>query len=153
MNLKILSTPCSFYWTFVRQPCRYFFKFVAFTIIVLHESGALLINQLFTLEYPLFYSYSSHFAQHKKMNEVKLFCWKYCPYAHRAWLAANYMQIEYTYCELNPYENRENQEWRKISPAGKVPVMQGGQGRGHYSTFIYERALLFRQILRKIRDK
>ena len=61
------------------------------------------------------------------MNEVKLFCWKYCPYAHRAWLAANYMQIEYTYCEINPYENRENGEWRKVSPAGKVPVMQGGQ--------------------------
>ena len=61
------------------------------------------------------------------MNEIKLFCWKYCPYAHRAWLAANYMQTEYTYCEINPYENRENDEWRKVSPAGKVPVMQGGQ--------------------------
>ena len=82
------------------------------------------------------------------MNEVKLFCWKYCPYAHRAWLAANYMQIEYTYCELNPYENRENQEWRKVSPAGKVPVMQGGQGRGHYRTLISERALLFPQTAR-----
>ena len=58
------------------------------------------------------------------MKEYQLFCWKYCPYAHRAWLTAQVNQIEYKYTELNPYENRENSEWRKVSPAGKVPVMQ-----------------------------
>ena len=61
------------------------------------------------------------------MKEVQLFCWKYCPYAHRAWLTAQLTNIDYAYTELNPYENRENSTWRQVSPAGKVPVMQFGQ--------------------------
>ena len=61
------------------------------------------------------------------MKEYQLFCWKYCPYAHRAWLTAQVNQTEYKYTELNPYENRENPTWRQVSPAGKVPVMQLGK--------------------------
>jgi len=60
------------------------------------------------------------------MPELKLWCWKFCPYAQRAWVAFLHTGVDYKYMEINPYENRENKEWRAISEEGKVPVIQVG---------------------------
>ena len=32
-------------------------------------------------------------------------------------------KVPYEYVELNPYKNRENEEWKRINPAGKVPAI------------------------------
>ena len=32
-------------------------------------------------------------------------------------------KVPYQYVELNPYKNRENEEWKRINPAGKVPAI------------------------------
>ena len=103
------------------------------------------------------------------MAEYKLWCWNKCPYAQvsyltvrfwpfksfqlrhsisnikflkRAWVAFLQSGVDFTYCEMNPYENRENKDWRAISIEGlvsywililviellfrKVPVVQVG---------------------------
>ena len=54
------------------------------------------------------------------MSAIKLWCWNACPYAQRAWIALLTAGVEFEYNEINPYENRENQKWRRISPEGFV---------------------------------
>ena len=58
------------------------------------------------------------------MSHLKLWCWKFCPYAQRAWVSFLKCDLEFEYNEINPYENRKNKLWREISPEGKVPVIQ-----------------------------
>ena len=58
------------------------------------------------------------------MSDLKFWCWKFCPYAQRTWVSFLYSGASFTYCEINPYDNRQNQAWRAISPEGKVPVVQ-----------------------------
>merc|ERR1712062_289518 len=60
------------------------------------------------------------------MSDYKLWCWNKCPYAQRAWTAFLKSDVDFEYIEINPYENRDNVEWRAVSPEGKVPVVQSG---------------------------
>ena len=40
------------------------------------------------------------------------------PYAQRAWVSAELTGLKYSYQELNPYESKNNQNWRSVSPKG-----------------------------------
>ena len=52
------------------------------------------------------------------MSDYKLWCWNKCPYAQRAWTAFLKSDVDFEYIEINPYENRDNVEWRTVSPEG-----------------------------------
>lgn len=37
-------------------------------------------------------------------SQLQLYCSWFCPFAQRAWIALEEKQVEYQYCEINPYE-------------------------------------------------
>ena len=56
------------------------------------------------------------------MSELKLWCWKFCPFAQRSWVSFLKSGVNFKYCEINPYEMQKNSDWRAISPKGYVFV-------------------------------
>lgn len=56
-------------------------------------------------------------------TKLKLYSYNVCPFAQRAWIGLLRAQVPFEYVELNPYTNRENQEWLKINPKCLVPAI------------------------------
>ena len=53
-----------------------------------------------------------------QMAEVKLFCWKFCPYAQRAWISAQISRIEYEYkvmIEITVFDSKNfSRSWTRM---------------------------------------
>jgi glutaredoxin len=53
---------------------------------------------------------------------LKLYCSWFCPYAQRAWIAAEEKGLDYQYIEINPYEQAsEEGKYTKIALSVSCP--------------------------------
>ncbi|KAK9418514.1 putative GST N-terminal domain-containing protein [Seiridium unicorne] len=74
--------------------------------------------------------------KHAKEHEMKLYAACFCPFSQRVWIALELKQMQYQYCETDPY--KKPTQLLEANPRGTVPAIREGEWACGESSIILE---------------
>ncbi|KAH6660549.1 hypothetical protein BKA67DRAFT_548413 [Truncatella angustata] len=74
--------------------------------------------------------------KHAKDHELKLYGACFCPFSQRVWIALEVKQMQYQYCETDPYKRPT--QLLEANPRGTVPAIREGEWACGESSIILE---------------
>ncbi|ETS87711.1 hypothetical protein PFICI_01539 [Pestalotiopsis fici W106-1] len=74
--------------------------------------------------------------KHAKDHELKLYAACFCPFSQRVWIALEVKQMQYQYCETDPY--KRTTQLLEANPRGTVPAIREGDWACGESSIILE---------------
>ncbi|KAI1872454.1 hypothetical protein JX265_005334 [Neoarthrinium moseri] len=74
--------------------------------------------------------------KHAKDHELKLYAACFCPFSQRVWIALEVKEMQYQYCETDPYKRPT--QLLEANPRGTVPAIREGEWASGESSIILE---------------